>query len=792
MDIILLIRKNIRHKKGSFKSIIMLMLIIALSITTIASIKENVPSSIEKAYDRVYDSNISLNICSKYLTDEMLDEVAAHPLVKKVETRDALAPWKYTYDNGKKGTFDIRITQIDYRIDRMWNAENTDYLAQIPELKAGEIYLPRAMAENEGANVGDSINIIFNEDTYTYKIAGLVEEPACGSSFMGFKAIFLSEQDFKNLYASREKAAATDPEAVDDLFKTVYITQADDSDYIDSKFASILNSEVSLGSYASGIITRTESLHYQGLMPDIISNIFLSFVIILTVIVFIVMSNSISSSIELNYVDLGILKAQGFDSGRLKLVFLGQYMLAEAIGAILGVILAYPVSRLLNGAFEPIVGMKINGGLQILPSLGIILGILILSAAFIMLVSGKVGKISPIRALQSGRSEVYFDSRLNIPIKSGFLSGSLALRQFTSGKRRYAASIAIASILVFFLLTMTGMTDAVSSENAQRAMGATSENIAITLPLDYTLENTEIINEQLALAEKVIKEYTEISERYRTSTRYMLLAGEQVACIVSEDEEAYTITKGRAPRYKNEIVVGEIYAEDMGYKIGDELKVSYKGKSGNFVITGYCTGLQDTGRIFGMTGDGARTLLEEFAIHWAGYKLKDAEKAAEIKDHLEAELMEECQVKTYMPGESSSLFVEISGAIKAVIYAISIIFALVVVSMVCTKTFAREQADIGIYKALGFTSGNLRLQFAVRFLIVAFFGIIIGGTLSIAFSEKLLSVLLRSMGIAKFVIEYRFVTVFLPVVAVAVSYFGFAYLTTGKIKKVEVRNLITE
>ena len=295
MDIILLIRKNIRHKKGSFKSIIMLMLIIALSITTIASIKENVPSSIEKAYDRVYDSNISLNICSKYLTDEMLDEVAAHPLVKKVETRDALAPWKYTYDNGKKGTFDIRITQIDYRIDRMWNAENTDYLAQIPELKAGEIYLPRAMAENEGANVGDAINIIFNEDTYTYKIAGLVEEPACGSSFMGFKAIFLSEQDFKNLYASREKAAATDHEAVDDLFKTVYITQADDSGYTDSKFASILNSEVSLGSYASGIITRTESLHYQGLMPDIISNIFLSFVIILTVIVFIVMSNSISS-----------------------------------------------------------------------------------------------------------------------------------------------------------------------------------------------------------------------------------------------------------------------------------------------------------------------------------------------------------------------------------------------------------------------------------------------------------------------------------------------------------------
>ena len=34
MEIITLIRSNIRHKKGSFKSIIMLMMIISLSVST--------------------------------------------------------------------------------------------------------------------------------------------------------------------------------------------------------------------------------------------------------------------------------------------------------------------------------------------------------------------------------------------------------------------------------------------------------------------------------------------------------------------------------------------------------------------------------------------------------------------------------------------------------------------------------------------------------------------------------------------------------------------------------------
>ena len=240
------------------------------------------------------------------------------------------------------------------------------------------------------------------------------------------------------------------------------------------------------------------------------------------------------------------------------------------------------------------------------------------------------------------------------------------------------------------------MTDAVSSENAQRAMGATSENIGISLPLDYSPENTEIIKEQFALAESVIKEYIEIVERYRTSTRYMLLNGEQLSCIVSEDEESFTITEGRAPRYKNEIVIGQIYAEDMGYRVGDELKVSYQGGTGNFIVSGLCTGLQDTGRFFGMTGDGARTLKSDFYVHWAGYNLKDIEKLSEIKNRLTEVLSEECTVKTYMPGESDAVFVQLSGAIKTVIYVISVIFALVVVSMVCSKTFIREKTDIGI------------------------------------------------------------------------------------------------
>ena len=623
MDVFVLIKNNIKYKKGSFKSIIILMMIISMSITAIVSLKKNFPESIRNAYERVYDGNITLNICDSFLTMDMVEEVAAHPLVKKIEVLKALAPDRASYSNGKEITTSIRIMQVNERVDRFWNEDGSDFLDEIPQIHKGEVFLPRAMADDAGVRIGDSITFCFGEDEHSFVIKGLIEEPVCGSSFIGLKVPFISKEDFEELYAERKAVVEASTETLYDLYNIVYITQADDSYLSDSKFAALLNNETEMGSYATGILTKSESLYYQGMMPDITLNIFLAFVIILTVIVFVVMSNSISSSVELNYTDLGILKAQGFDAGRLKLVFLGQYMLAEVIGIIIGFLAAIPMVIYLPRVYEPLIGIKIYGGVDLTLSGAILLGLLIISAIFIMLISEKVGRISPIRAVSSGRSEVYFDSRMNMPIRGRFLSASIALRQFTSGKKRYLASIAIASLIVFFLLTTTGMTDATTSDNAQRAMGATSENVTVTIPVEYSPENTEYIYKQFALTESIIKEYSDFTERYRMGTKYMLLDGQNVACSISEDEEGFVITKGRVPRYDNEIVVGQLFAEDMGYKIGDTLKVAYRGKDGEFIVTGYCTGLMDTGRFFGMTGDGARTLIDDYAVHWAGYKIKN-------------------------------------------------------------------------------------------------------------------------------------------------------------------------
>ena len=130
--------------------------------------------------------------------------------------------------------------------------------------------------------------------------------------------------------------------------------------------------------------------------------------------------------------------------------------------------------------------------------------------------------------------------------------------------------------------------------------------------------------------------------------------------------------------------------------------------------------------------------------------------------------------------------------ISALIYIISILFALITVSMTCIRSFLRERTDIGIYKALGFTVRQLRLQFSFRFLIVSVIGAAFGIILCIFLCPSMMKILLRGVGITNFTTDYTLDVIILPVCMICFCFFLFAYLVSGKIKKVEVRELISE
>ena len=59
-------------------------------------------------------------------------------------------------------------------------------------------------------------------------------------------------------------------------------------------------------------------------------------------------------------------------------------------------------------------------------------------------------------------------------------------------------------------------------------------------------------------------------------------------------------------------------------------------------------------------------------------------------------------------------------------------------------------------------------------------------------TEKLLGLLLGAIGLTNVVFDFSVAAVIVPVAAITISFFVFAYLAAKKVKRVEVRELVTE
>lgn len=112
--------------------------------------------------------------------------------------------------------------------------------------------------------------------------------------------------------------------------------------------------------------------------------------------------------------------------------------------------------------------------------------------------------------------------------------------------------------------------------------------------------------------------------------------------------------------------------------------------------------------------------------------------------------------------------------------------------MTGSKIVLAEQKDLGIYKAIGFSSASLRLALALRFAMVAALGGLIGTFLAVVITDPIVSSVMKLAGISNFVSHPNFIGLVLPMVVVMLLFAAFGWLSAGKIKKVPLAVLVTD
>lgn len=776
MEILTLMKANIRHKKGSFLSVVLLTMIIATSVTTISGIKESAFQGVYASHDRTAAPDLWIEYYAYKLTDEMIHEVKNDTRVKAVNVGEFLVIGK-SIMNGHEYTNTAMMMKADE--DTMLLKDDLSGLQEeVPVLKKGEIYVPQGLLSNVYGEVGQKVTLETFGGDFEFTVKGVLLDPYFGASVIGWKRYCVSEEDYNEIKGKIEEQETDENHAIG---KFMEISKADNCPLTLSQFRRQLNKDTGAVDMGCGSLTRDMSIYYTTLFPQIISSILMVFIMLLLAIVLIVTVHSISMEIESNYVTFGVLKAQGFGAGKIRILFLAQYLLAELLGAVFGIVISIP----LIGAFANIFAVitAVPAALSVpFTFIALLLSILfILSAVSILIVTVKVNRISPVRAISGAQKEIYFDSRLKAPISRKLLSGSLAFRQFTSAKRRYVGTFVIVGILVFFMMTINVLSHTVSSKSASESMGMVVTEIDVS-------PKRQLTETDFSEIEKEIERSVKIEKRYYYTSNYFSFEGEQIMCQTYKDPSVLPPLKGRAPIYDNEIAVSPILLDEFGLEIGDEVTVGWEGEKDKYMISGAFQIMNDVGRCFVISQKGAEKIGYNKWL-WGCYSLENDEQTQKIVDSLNEKFADIMEARKNQ-GMMDETYQMIILFMQVIIYAFSLLFSLIVVHMICAKAFVQERMDIGIYKAIGFTAGKLRLQFAVRYLTAAVLGSCLGAVASYAFSARILEWLLYGIGITSFKTTFGVLTFVLPIAVICAGFFVFAYLSSAKVKKVEIRELV--
>lgn len=779
MEILKLVKANIKHKKGAFKSIAALMAIIVLSFTVTVSNNDNIDKALTEAHSLAKTPDITAFLSGEKTDYSIIDKIKENPDVTEAYGRDCIMPSKATL-NGQE-TYQVAFIYPDsHKLYRVFNENFTGYIENPEPLGEGDIYIPYCFKMlYSGVEIGSEIVFGSEENQYSFKVRGFVAEPNFGAAPIGTKRYFISEGDFRKIYENADEKT----------FFTVIdagINMREGADYFKVKKA--LDDSCGISEKSRLILSDEETISYTKIYSSTGSNILLVFLILLITIIIITMWHSISTSVEMEYINLGILKSQGFTSGKIRLVYIFQYVLAELIGAAVGLILSIPLTFALGSLFQPITGLLTATNVSILKCAAISLGIILLCGIFVVLATRKVSRISPVSAISGGKSEVHFDSRLNAPIKAKPLSLFMGLRQFTSRGRSYIGTVFIVALLVYFMMTISILSTRLSGENIVE--GNVNPHISVVMSDEFEIGDMKRFEEEISAVDdkaKVLFGYN----------RYMMIDGIELYCSAySPAELMFKPLEGRMPIYDNEAALTEIAAEELGKKIGDTVTIGSGENAKEFIITGYHQSMNDLGRTFLITAEGLYRVNGEKP--YCNIEISEDSLIDKVSEALDEKLGSLILAKNVDKerGNAAEGTMELINTIcfilVAAVFSVSILFSIVVINMICGKAFIKERADIGILKAVGFTARELQRQFAFRFLIVSVAGSLIGGLCSLFLTKPLLEMLLRMVGVTRIESSITFVTFIIPAALICLSFFLFSYIAARKTRTVEVRELISE
>lgn len=773
---------TIRKAKGHTASLFIMFLITALLLNAGFLVLINFSSYFDKMTEQLHTSDMYFLMPRAAYAGGVEAYLKNSGAVSKMQKENSIEADATIPYNGKNRD----ISLIFNNTDTSRGMSRWKFVGKHLSPDSMSAYVPYVLKADGGYKLNDKLKVTVKGTVLTFTIKGFTDDIFFSSFDCGDLSIFLSNETFdkvqKKLSNQNDIAlvfanlSKTNINLDDGVKKTV-----EQKCHISSETA-----ENTVASIKLPLIRMSRVF-----MASMISAMMVVFAAIIALVCLIVIRFRISNSIDDDMVKIGSLKAIGYSSRQIISSILLQFGMIAFAGSVVGILLSYLSIPALSNVFSHQSGLMWAQGFDAGLSGSVLFAILLIVLLVSLFTARRIRRIEPIVALRGGIVTHSFKKNY-FPLEKtrGRLPFIFALKSIFQNKK---SSIMIAVILVFVSFSSSFSVamfynSAIDTTNFAKTPGIEISNAEAYLgpSLDCAKTKKEVTNMPGVRKVQFIDEST--VETGNTNVKIFIMDD-------YSKKETDTVYSGRYPRHDNEIAVGGTLAQTMHKKMGDMLTLKSGGHKADYLITGLTQGSTMAGMTAFITHSGMLKLSPSYKQQLLQVYLNKGYKSGDFLKKLTAKYGKAITGTIDMDKafeQGMGAYTSMLAQVGIVTLIINILVVMLVLYLVINSAIIRRKREIGIQKAIGFTTFQLMNEISLGFLPSVITGAVIGVILGITQTNTVMSNVQRSMGIMKafYIITPGLIILFN--IAVVIFSYLISMFITFRIRKITAYSLVSE
>lgn len=773
-----LIKNDLKENKVSML-VIGLFLLLTLTLSFAATrLTVSLTSSIERFVETAKSPHL-LQMHSGSIDRERLKNfVQQHP---------EIADWQVTDFVNVEGSA-IRINQQDSLQDSSQDNgfssqnQNFDFLLdqnnQPAQPRPGQVYIPLYYYNSGKIKIGDKIRVGKLELT----VQGFIRDAQMNAGLVSSKRFLISQTDLQTL---KKEAVASNENLI--AFRVHKLSQ------ISAIEQAYKNAE--LESNGPPMITYPTIKMINGFNDALVILVMGLLVVAIIGITFLCMRFALLTKIQEELRQIAVMKVMGLPQSFISRVYLTKYYFCLALATIAG----WGLSFSLSAPFKKQIALSMGQSptpfysylLEMLVALLLCLLVFWLTARPL----SSFKKMTPGQALRLASSNSLTETRstpkMGLPTIPLLDRPYFALKTILSHKKLYLTILLIVSLISLLILLPASLYSTVMDKNFIQYLGAGQADVLVDI------SQTEDIDTKAAQLLKELqadKDIAEINQYQSQNFSYQDQQGQTQQLRVTLGNHAgfpVKYSQGSYPKNEYEIALSKLQAEELKLKVGDSLTLTVDGQARKLKIVGIYSDLTyggKTSKAVFVTKQ-AQTLNSLTTIRLKNPSNK-AQKINEWKKRYSNYKLTDVEDFFHQTFDDTLVMLRL---IQTSVFWTGLIIVFILMTLFVYMIFTKDQADLALYRMLGFGSERLRSHYLLAVCFILMLALAIADLLLLSLGQEVCSLLLSSFGISKLqlIINPSLTFLWTPL-ALLLSGLTAAHISLRSLNKLEIDHYLKE